>query len=221
MLLFLFAGFRKGIDQGLLVGGNATAQDIFTLVVQNALKNKALEHATLAIGTTKDELQSLLDTAVKEGQSVQQLAKAIKDQYDIDGKVRPLRIARTELTDTINDGTVQTLDKQGYTQKEWSTVIDGRERDSHAAADSQVVGIKESFRIAGQSCLYPGDDSLPPGERINCRCAVVAAGLPEDRRRAVGDRFLRAHTALEKRFVIVLAQEFARQRLRVLSHFPN
>jgi SPP1 gp7 family putative phage head morphogenesis protein len=202
-------------------GGNAKPEDVFTVAVQNVLKNKSLFHASLAVGTTKDELQALIDTAIKEGQSVKQLAKAIGDQFDIDGRVRPLRIARTELTDTINDGTVQTIDKQGYRQKEWSTVIDGRERETHAAADGQVVGINDPFRVGGATCQYPGDDSLPPELRINCRCVTLAAGLPEDRRRIMGDRFLRAHGQLEKSLVIHLRREFERQRRRILSNFPT
>jgi hypothetical protein len=53
---------------------------------------------------TKDQLQALIDKTITNGESVQQLGKAIKE-FAIDGLVRPLRIARTELADTINDGT--------------------------------------------------------------------------------------------------------------------
>ena len=196
-------------------------EDVFSDSVKLALKIKSFSHASQAIGTTKEQLQGLIEKAAVEGQSVSQLATAIKDQYGFDSRVRPLRIARTELTDTINDGTTQALRKEGYQDKQWSTVIDGRERETHAKADGQTVGIHDMFRVGGASCSYPGDESLPPGERINCRCAVVAAGLPEDRIRKLGEMFLRTHGQLEKTLVIHLRREFDRQRQRVLAHFPS
>lgn len=211
-------GFRKGIDQGLL---KKTPEDIFTEAVKAAIKAKSYDHAALAVGTTKDQLQSLIQDAIDQGQSIQQLGKAIKDQFDLDSRVRSLRVARTELTDTINDGTTQTLRKEGYQEKQWSTVIDGRERETHAAADGQAVGINDFFRVGGQTCRYPGDDNLSPDERINCRCAVVGGGLPEDRIRQLGENFIRTHSSLEKKFVLSLRRAFAAQRARVLSHFPS
>lgn len=219
---FLVAGFKKGIDQGLAQGGpNLTNEDIFTDSLKLALKMKSFSHAAQAIGTTTDQLQALIEKAATEGQSVDQLAKSIKDQFSFDTKVRPLRIARTELTDTINDGTTQALRKEGYREKQWSTVVDGRERETHAAADGQTVGMDEMFSIGGSSCRFPGDEALPPSERINCRCAIVAAGLPEDRIRKLGEMFLRTHGKLEHTLVIHLRREFLRQRNRVLAHFPS
>ena len=76
--------------------------------------------------------RSLWDTAITEGQGINELAKAIDDQFDVDSRVRSKLIARTELTDSINDGTLRMLIREGYTQKEWSTVADGRERPTHA-----------------------------------------------------------------------------------------
>jgi SPP1 gp7 family putative phage head morphogenesis protein len=222
LLPFLLLGFKKGVDQGLAQGsGNVGVSDVFTDAVKLALKQKSFEHAAQAIGTTRDELQALIQQAIAEGQSVSQLAKRIKDQYGFDSRVRPLRIARTELTDTINDGTVTTLRKEGYQQKQWSTVIDGRERETHAAADGQTVGINDVFRVGGESCRYPGDEMLSPALRVNCRCVCVASGLPEDRVRRLGEMFLRTHGQLEKSLVVSLRREFERQRKRVLSHFPT
>ena len=65
------------------------------------------------------------------------------------------------MTDTINDATTYALRREGYRQKQWSTVIDGRERETHAAANGQVVGIDDPFRIGGASWHHPGDPHLP------------------------------------------------------------
>jgi hypothetical protein len=55
--------------------------------------------------------------------------------------------------------------------------MDGNERDTHTGADGQTVGTDETFTVGGATWKYPGDDMLPPEERINCRCTVVGGGL--------------------------------------------
>lgn len=217
---YAIAGFKQGVKQGKEQTGKRAVEDEFDYQVMARLRRKSLYHAALAIGTTKDELQLLLGTAIAEGQSVQQLAKAIDDYYALESRRRSLVIARTELTDTINDGTLHAIQREGYARKEWSTVLDGREREAHHAANGQIVGINESFIIGGEVAKHPGDDSLSPANRCNCRCTVLASGLPDDRKVAFGKMFLRAHGSLERTLFIGLRHEFDRQRRRVLAHFP-
>lgn len=218
LLPFLFLGFRKGVEQGSVQGsGKTKPEDVFTLSVQQSLYAQSFERAALAVGTTKDRIGGLLQTAIEEGQSVDQLAKAINDTFDLQSKPRSVTIARTELTRVINDATLRTLIAEGYTRKEWSTVIDGRERDSHHAADGQVVGIYDTFTVGGAHGLYPGDEQLPAGEVVNCRCVCVGAGQPLERKRLIGERFLRTHGSLERRLVAALRKEFERQKGRVLA----
>lgn len=128
-----------------------------------------------------------------------------------------MRIARTELTDTINDGTHRALTKEGYTRKRWSTVIDGREREAHAEADGQETLINEAFKVGGELAMYPGDENLSASARINCRCTLVAAGIPVDREELLGRAFLRIHSSLEHKFVVSLHKAFLFQRDRILS----
>jgi uncharacterized protein with gpF-like domain len=201
--------------------GNLTDEDIFTQAIRAALDAKAYDHAVIAIGTTKAALQAEFASAIEQGEGISQLAKRIDALFGREEKVRSKLIARTELTDVINYGSTETLRREGYQNKEWSTVIDGRERASHAAADGQVVGIQQTFMVGGSTAFFPGDSNLPIGERANCRCAVVGAGLPEDRKRRLGQVFLRSHGALEKDFVVSLRRAFLEQRDRVLSQLPS
>ncbi|MGE0536647.1 MAG: phage minor head protein [Pirellulales bacterium] len=220
-LPFLLLGFRKGIDLGLKQGpGTTKPEDVFTASVRQALEGRSLDHASKTIGTTKEALQGELKAAIEGGESVKQLAKRIDQLYGQQMGYRSVRIARTELTGVVNEGTVKTLAREGFTQKEWSTVIDGRERPTHADANGQVVGINDFFRVGGASCAAPGDPILPVSELVNCRCICVGAGLQEDRRKAIGREFLRLHGAIEYRFVVSLRRAFSEQRNRVLSQFP-
>lgn len=217
---YLFAGYGQGTEQAKLQVGKRAAGD-FEEQVKLALRRKAFRHATLAVGTTKEELQKLLTKATGEGWGVQELGRQIDRMFGLAERTRSLRIARTELTETINDGVTRTLEKEGVTEKEWSTVIDGQERPTHHDADGQVVGVRDQFQVGNSHAKYPGDENLPPEERVNCRCTPLAAGLAADRKRQFGQRFLRVHGSLERKFVVALRRLFAAQRARVLSHFPS
>ena len=216
-LPYFLSAYQHGIDNVLL--GRARRKG-FSEFVRERLRRKSLEHAALAVATTKKKLQEVLMETLDEGGGVQELARGIRNVFAISSKVRSLRIARTELTDVINDGSNETLRSEGYPQKEWSTVIDGAERPTHHNANGQTVGVNEFFRVGSEAARYPGDATLTPGERISCRCLIVGAGLSEDRKRQVGRRFLRVHGALERRFVVSLRRAFDAQRDRILTQFP-
>jgi SPP1 gp7 family putative phage head morphogenesis protein len=220
---FRVQGFRQGVSQGLLHSSTKTVlEDVFTAAVQAALRKQTYEHALLAVGTSRDELAAALQKTITNGEGMVELARRVEKLYTVPvQRYKSLRVARTELTETINDGTDKTLKHEGYRQKEWSTVVDGRERDTHHSANGQVVPIDGFFRVGGSSCQHPGDDMLPPGERINCRCVEVGAGLTEDRKRQLGLRFLRVHGQLERTFMLHLVRTYAAQGQRVLSHFPS
>lgn len=45
-------------------------------------------------------------------------------------------------------------------------------RESHVAANGQVVGPGDLFMIGGFAAEYPGDIALPAAESVNCQCVV-------------------------------------------------
>jgi uncharacterized protein with gpF-like domain len=61
----------------------------------------------------------------------------------------------------------------------WLSQRDDRVRDSHAAADGQVVEVNEAFVVGGCLMRWPLDGELcgDPGEIINCRCVMVPVDL--------------------------------------------
>lgn len=58
--------------------------------------------------------------------------------------------------------------------KTWLTIMDGRERDSHAEVNGITIPIDEPFELQGGMMLFPGDDSLGASddEIVNCRCSL-------------------------------------------------
>ena len=63
---------------------------------------------------------------------------------------------------------------EGKLWKRWNTIMDGKERESHAEVDGETVPIDEPFYVGGSELMYPRDDSLGAGaeELINCRCSL-------------------------------------------------
>ena len=64
---------------------------------------------------------------------------------------------------------------EGKRFKRWNTIMDGKERESHAEVDGEVVPVDEPFFVGGSELMYPRDDSLGAGaeEVINCRCSLT------------------------------------------------
>lgn len=63
----------------------------------------------------------------------------------------------------------------GKTSKTWNTVLDGRERTTHNAADGQTVPIGGVFKVGSSLLRFPLDNSLGAdvSEIAGCRCWVT------------------------------------------------
>lgn len=58
--------------------------------------------------------------------------------------------------------------------RRWQTCRDARVRDTHRRAHGQVARGDAPFVVGGESCQYPGDPSLTPGQRCRCRCVAIS-----------------------------------------------
>ena len=58
--------------------------------------------------------------------------------------------------------------------KRWLTIMDGKERESHAEVNETVLPIDEPFELQGGYVLFPRDDSLScdDSELCGCRCSL-------------------------------------------------
>jgi HK97 family phage portal protein len=226
-LFYLIEAFRRGNE--LANQGAATPvpyEDVFRANVKQAIEEKSLTMSAQATQTTEDQLRQVLSQAYEDGVGVRELARRINALYGESMGYRSLRIARTEMTGSINDGALRTYQAQGYEEKMWSTTMDGKERDSHGEADGQTVPIDEPFHLAGGDGMYPGDPSLPPEELVNCRCVLQPSGEigdPEDRQHKRNEMFLRYHADVEAKFQTALVADFKRQRDSILHRLvpPN
>lgn len=58
--------------------------------------------------------------------------------------------------------------------KTWNTIMDGKERDSHAEVNGLTIPINDVFHLQGGDCYYPRSDELglSDDEIVNCRCSL-------------------------------------------------
>ena len=89
-------------------------------------------------------------------------------------KERAKNCARNETNKAVESLNYDDAVSKGLKKKQWVTILDGKERNSHRKASGQTVGINEPFNIGGYKMMHPMDDSLgaPLTEILGCRCSV-------------------------------------------------
>ena len=94
---------------------------------------------------------------------------------------RAERIARTETNRAYSLANQMRLEQAGEIipglKKQWVTGINPR--DTHAAANGQVVDFDEPYSLGGYKVMEPHDPSLPPEEVCNCNCVSIPV-VPEE-----------------------------------------
>lgn len=88
---------------------------------------------------------------------------------------RAERAARNNTNSLCNCKSFVNLKMQGYKKKQWHTIMDGRERATHAVANNQIVPIDQPFIVGGYQMMFPRDTTYgaPPSEIANCRCSIT------------------------------------------------
>ncbi len=91
---------------------------------------------------------------------------------------RAMWAARDNTNALCNCAQLDGLKRSGYKYKGWRTIMDGKERDDHAAANGQVVPIDCPFIVGGYRMMFPKDSTYgaPLHETANCRCMIVGVG---------------------------------------------
>jgi len=119
---------------------------------------------------------------VKRPLSVEEIRAELNAKYGDQVKYRVDRIVNTELHDLSEKSNINNHLLMGYTHKTWNTQGDARvrpakgskSRGNHRAMNGKTIPIDRKFNmVGGGSGMYPSDPSLPPHQRINCRCYLT------------------------------------------------
>lgn len=125
---------------------------------------------------TVERIRSLLINYNNEGLTMSEQATALVKELSSPSynRARALRIGRTESTMAANYVTKTAGEEADYqTQKQWLTIMDGRERDSHRFAHEQIRELDEPFNVGGTEMDRPGDPNGGASQVVNCRCTLV------------------------------------------------
>jgi hypothetical protein len=148
---------------------------------------------------TRDRTREVISKGLIANHSASQIAgNLFTDPSGIFSGARAERIARTETTTALSAGqwaVEKELIESDFTSimgREWLAIMDEDTRDAHRSTDGQQVRRRpgtasfevvkngemlasgREFIVGGSRARFPGDPSLPPGQRINCRCTTVS-----------------------------------------------
>lgn len=196
-----FSRLVKAFGEAALVdlGPRLPAGASFNTVSERVLRYvaQASSHKVVILDETtarvvKERIREALAEAQLAGENVVDTAgrimeKAIQEQFDDMGRVRAVRIARTETTGAYNFAEVE-----GWRQSEvvgakvWNTLDDDRVRSRdngadfpHDEMDGMMVALGAPFNVNGDSIDFPGDPAGQAGNVINCRCFLTAGAFVE------------------------------------------
>lgn len=168
----IITGFKTGAFRIDFSGPDITSQDPDVLAALRALNGK-MRGVTI---TTVDELATLVQDALMEGWSVDQVAQAIDDKFDEFKAVRARRIAVTSVTTGFEAGQYASFRRAGIRASRWLSERDGRVRATHdhiTGVDGQERPIGVPFNVGKDLLLHPGDPNGSARETVNCRCTLL------------------------------------------------
>lgn len=164
-------------------------EDEWTRQARRYVRTVGAQRVVGILDTTRVRVQGVIDTGIRDGATMTEMADALEDLYVGFADYRAERIARTEVIGASNFGAQEAARTTGLTLvKEWISTRDERTRGQettdefdHASADGQTRNLDEPYSISGEAMLFPGDGSqgASAGNVINCRC-VEAYARPED-----------------------------------------
>jgi len=121
--------------------------------------------------TTVDKIILQTTAAMEAGANANDLQQAIIDT-GVFSPSRALMLSRTITGTAANLGQISGAINVGATDKTWSTAT-FEVRKSHQAMNNKTIPIDEFFIVGGHKAMFPLDNRLPPGERVNCRCTLL------------------------------------------------
>jgi len=147
--------------------------DVLNPLVLEAVRRRVAFFSKRINEETARALTEQIRQALQEGEDILRIAERITDVYDQATGFRSLRIARTEVISASNRGALAAYEAGGAQSKQWVTAGDEHVRETHQAAEGQIVGLHQKFVVGGALLDHPGDPGGPPEEIINCRCTII------------------------------------------------
>jgi uncharacterized protein with gpF-like domain len=163
---------------------------LFERVIQQYIEQFGGINIQRITTTTMRQINALIAAGAQEGDSVDEIARAIFERIPQIARTRAAVIARTETHSASQFASLEvakTINRPVV--KQWNSVEDHRTRDfvplyplqlqfDHRSMDGQQVAREEPFRVPRsdgtfEELMFPGDQRGSPGNTINCRCVMT------------------------------------------------
>ena len=169
----------RSVDTPLEVAGIGTALPGLSDVKLVTYTGISTDLITGITNDARQQIKNLIQLSVVGEKNVYDTAKAVDRIIGVDQErgvtAKAVKVARTELGRAESASSQlrmeQAAEQVPGLKKQWVTGINPRE--SHRAADGQIVGIDEPFIVGGYEAMYPHDPNLPPEETCNCNCVSL------------------------------------------------
>jgi uncharacterized protein with gpF-like domain len=161
--------------QGATVLETKDFAETMTRLALSYIAGEAIRRRIASIAdTTRNQIVQAVARGYAEGLAQDGVADMIRAAIPSMSSYRAEVIARTETHGAANFGAMEAARETGIDlRREWVSAEDERTRDSHVAANGQIVGMDEPFAVGDALLMYPGDPDGPAAEVISCRCAVA------------------------------------------------
>lgn len=137
--------------------------------VQAQVEEQTGQSVESIISTTQTEVEQTIVTAQSQGMGKEEITKELAKTY---GKFKDYRssfIARTEVHSASSLARHDAATKSKVVKKKkWISSRDARVRESHRDMDGETQPMKQAY---SNGLMYPGDQSGPIEQVVNCRCA--------------------------------------------------
>lgn len=164
--------------------------ELFDQIIEQFIEQFGAQKVVQIAETTRKQIMRLIREGQREGESIEQIAKTIREAIPEFSRYRSRVIARTETHGSSQYAQLRVA--QTSTRplvKRWSSVEDPRTRDfgegdaeiddyNHRTMDGQTVAMEQPFFVntifgTREPLMYPGDPAGSAGNVINCRCAMT------------------------------------------------
>ncbi|MFC8171201.1 phage portal protein [Streptomyces sp. NPDC057325] len=152
--------------------GTATAAELGgTFVVEETTAALAASSAASAANineTTVSKLRSTIDLKAAPAE----VRAEVRSMFDGMSESRARVLAQARVSQTASFAGHEGAKQGGATTKTWR-VWDSNPRKTHARADGQTVGIRESFKVGTREGRWPHDHRLGVDEIAGCTCRLT------------------------------------------------
>lgn len=143
---------------------------------EQKLLNQTFTASERTMNRIDSDINKILSDGYRNGKGINVVRNDITKRFDQLSSWEATRIARTEIHNAHNMGTMDIYQEMGVEYTQWIAAHDSRTRTSHLDVDREIIPMGGTY---SNGLRYPGDTTGPLKEWINCRCSNAPFIIPD------------------------------------------